>query len=414
MQIPRSLILLAQAASLLVAAALPALSAAQQAAVPASPQTQQGPALKPPSERQHLNELAHKLLAAAVKVNGPISQAKPWHIKIDFDMYPLPETTNQASSGGGGGRRRGGGGQDAAGTVKMLHGTAEEWLAERYRWSRVYASDQPGWTGSEWRAGRTELYLLKPKHSDFVAEYLQKNVTLPVIDPLWQVAAMPPDSQLSFSRLEQDGERFNCVVLTQPVALVNPEWLMPTLCFDNDFRLRLAENSWRVVQYEDFHPFEGRSVARTVRVLANGEPVAVMKVAQLESFDAAESTLKPAAGAVLQPYSLEPGDSKPESTYEMGVVIPLMDNHQPFRGVLPVHILVRKDGSVKVLNVQGGMFMQDITDAVNNAVSRWKYKPYQIDGQPTDVQFTIMYVVDGKPFVPSYQRASRAQESNTP
>jgi hypothetical protein len=58
--------------------------------------------------------------------------------------------------------------------------------------------------------------------------------------------------------------------------------------------------------------------------------------------------------------------------------------------------------------------MQDVTDAVDNAVSRWKYKPYLVDGSPIDVQYTVMYLIDGKPFVPSYGRTARVQGSNRP
>jgi hypothetical protein len=43
-------------------------------------------------------------------------------------------------------------------------------------------------------------------------------------------------------------------------------------------------------------------------------------------------------------------------------------------------------------------------DAIKNAISLWKYKPYIVDGQPVEVGYSVAYIVDGKPFVPSYNR----------
>jgi hypothetical protein len=55
-----------------------------------------------------------------------------------------------------------------------------------------------------------------------------------------------------------------------------------------------------------------------------------------------------------------------------------------------------------------------VLDAVSIAVSKWKYKPYLIDGQPVEVRVNIPYLIDGKPFVPSYQRADHTQGAYTP
>jgi len=44
-----------------------------------------------------------------------------------------------------------------------------------------------------------------------------------------------------------------------------------------------------------------------------------------------------------------------------------------------------------------------LVDAAEQAINRWKYKPYLVDGQPIEVGFTVIYNLD-KPFVPSYNR----------
>jgi outer membrane biosynthesis protein TonB len=75
----------------------------------------------------------------------------------------------------------------------------------------------------------------------------------------------------------------------------------------------------------------------------------------------------------------------------------------PYRGTFNVPIVIRKDGTVKILS--GAFFQsQDLKDAIESAIAKWKFKPYLIDGQPIEVQYNVGYVIDGKPFVPSYQR----------
>ena len=376
-----------------------------------------GPVLLQAPDKARINALAHKLLAAALNVNSLGGKdLQPWHIRIDFSMLPVPSFDAPSTSSGG--RRRGAGATTGTFLSDSAAGSVEEWHAAHYQWSRTYKSLQPSWSGSEWRLNRLEHDVAAPKHEQFDREMLQKRITQPVVDPLWQLAALPPDAQLTLNRITTDGQALNCVAPADPdpTRVQNPEWQLPTLCFDTDLRLRLASSHIRTVQYEDFQPFQGRAVARTVRILLNGHVDSEMKVTQLETFDPGSNAdvMKPPATAVLQPYALEPGDPAPESVYETGVVIPLMATQTPFRGAIPVQVLLRKDGSIKVLSVTGGYGMEPIQDAIHNAVSRWKYKPYLIEGQPVEIAFSAIYIVDGKRFVPSYERAGRAQGSYTP
>jgi hypothetical protein len=187
------------------------------------------------------------------------------------------------------------------------------------------------------------------------------------------------------------------------------------MCFDNDLRLRLVSSGDTAIQFMDFQPFQDKNVARTVRVLVNGQLNSEMKVTLLEDFDPAinGAFLKPPPKAALQPYTIEDGDPPLVSVYEQGTTIPLLGDGTPFRGTLSVTAIVRKDGSVKALTPAAGP-LQPVQDAVCIAVSKWKYKPYLIDGQPVEVRVNVSYLVDGKPFIPSYQRAGPAQGTFRP
>jgi hypothetical protein len=47
-----------------------------------------------------------------------------------------------------------------------------------------------------------------------------------------------------------------------------------------------------------------------------------------------------------------------------------------------------------------------------NTVGKWKYKPYLVDGVPVEAAYTVRYRVDGKPFVPSYERKDLSIHAN--
>jgi hypothetical protein len=410
------------AALLLLAAALVASAAAQSPAqtTPAQNPGQRAPGLQPPSEREHLNALAHKLLAAAIEANSlDSSELKPWHIKIEFGLLSSLGPVDQRDPTVNGGRRRSGSAPTSEVTAILLHGAEEEWHAARYHWSRTYSSPTETWNGSEWRVSRADRYEARPKHQIFASNVLRQFVSQPVLYPLDQAAALPPNTMLNVSRLDAgQGQNFNCIVIANPESLgtlASSEWFMPTLCFDTDLRLRLISSKYMAMEFDNFQPFQGHAVARTIRVLEHDQLESEMKVTLLETFDpsANPAVLKPSAEAALQPYTIEPGDPPLEPVHEQGTIIPLLADGTPFRGVLPVSVIVRKDGSVKVSPSPAGP-MQVITDAVSIAVSKWKYKPYLIDGQPVEVRTVIPYVIDGKPFVPSYERAGHARETDTP
>ena len=380
---------------------------------------QSGPVLLPAPDSARINALAHKLLAAALNKNGlGGNELKPWHMKIDYSLLSSYGPIDQR--GGTGGSRgpartaiRVGGG-----TAGMAHGTVEEWHAARYQWGRTYASATDTWNGSEWRASHVERYQARPKHLDFASELLNLRVVQPIINPLYQVSLLPANAQLTITRLTAGNDKFNCVAIANPEAFgteASAEWIMPTLCFDSDLRLRLVSAKDTAVQFEDFQPFQGREVARTARVIWRGTLDSEMKITELEDFDPAANPapLKPSADAALQPYTIEAGDPPLEPIHEEGTTIPLLPDGTPYRGPIAVFAIIRKDGSVKVGPSHAGP-LQALTDAASMAVSKWKYKPYLIDGEPVEVRVSIPYLVDGKPFIPSYERAGRAQGTYTP
>jgi hypothetical protein len=357
------------------------------AQTPATPPAHQAP------DPARVSALSHKLLDAAVKVNGLAgADLKPWHMKAEFQML-------------------------SGASDKPKSGTFEEWYQSRYHWRRTYSGAEGYWNGTEWRTSKTGRSISNPPHNQFNREWMNLRVSRPVIDPLYQVGNIKPDEDLKVERLAANGSALNCTSLAHPSGEEygnKPEWIVPMMCFDPDLHLRVVHSEETVVQFNDVQPFQGRAVARDIKIIYEGRFSAEIKITQLETVPSIdESVLRPETPFEEQPYEIEPSDPQPRSIYEVGTIIPLVSGtSQPFRGTLMVPVVIRKDGTVKVTGAVGTGRGQGLYDAVVNAVGKWKFEPYLVDGAPVEAAFTVRYHVDGKPFVPSYERKGLSKRAN--
>ena len=339
---------------------------------------------RPSGGAANLSELAHRVMMAGVKENALAgADLKPWHMKVTFEVIQ-------------------------PGGKKPVSGAMEEWHLSRDQWARTFKSSEQRLTGSEWSVSETKQLESKPSKVGFDHRLLVLRVARPVIDPLYQTANIQPDYEMDVKRVNTAGAVLNCVSVVDSQRYAdqaNPDWLFPAMCFDTDYHLRLTRTPDTTVQFEDLQPFAGRTVARAVKVMLNGALIAEMKVTLLESLAAASvEMVKPAKDAIREPYTIEPGHPKPVSVYEVGASVPLRPDGFPFRGSFPIPIIIHKDGTVKARNEDTSSWTQPLKDALVSAIDKWKYKPYLVDGQPVEVVWTAVYIIDGKPFVPSYKR----------
>jgi hypothetical protein len=371
----------------LVASALLAVSAFPQAP-PSAPAAQ--PPLQAQSDSARINALAHRILGAGFKADSlQGDDIKPWHLKAQYQIL-----------------------ED--GVPKPIPGTIEEWYQGPYQWKRAYSSPEAQLTGAEWSVSRTAHYHAKPKTEDgFDASRLHLRITGPVVSPLNQAGYMKPEYDLDAKRLTLSGVVLTCVSVADPgryAQPANPDFILPTMCFDPDTHLRVVIAGDTTIQYDDIQMFQDRAVARDVKVMVHGQLNAEIKVSTLEPLAPSDADLvKPPSNAIAEPFTIEPGLPVPESVFEVGASIPIPPEGFPFRGIVKVPVILQKDGSVKI-NHDGpkDWAREEVVDAVARAVVKWKYKPYLLDGQPIEVGMTIQYVVDGKPFVQSYNRPKSA------
>ncbi len=331
-----------------------------------------------------ISELAHRVMIAGLKANALAgNDLQPWHMRMDFQVIP-------------------------PGGKKPVNGTMEEWYFSPGKWARTFKSTEQRFSGSEWSVSETQQFESKPSKVGFDERLLVLWVARPVVDPLYQTANVQPDYEMDVKRANAAGGVLNCISVIDPQRYAdraNPDWLIPTMCFDREYHLRLTTTTDTTTHFDDLQPFEGRTVARDVKVLSNGALIAEMKVTLLESLKEASPDLtKPTKDAVPLPYTIEPGHPKPVSIYEVGASVPIQPNGFPFRGSFPIPVVIHKDGTVKARNDDTSFWTQGLKDALVVAINKWKYKPYLVDGQPVEVAWTVDYIIDGKPFVPSYER----------
>jgi hypothetical protein len=353
---------------------------------------------RPPITADKISALAHHLLETGLHENALAGdELKPWHMKVEFQLL-LPNEK------------------------KPSLGTMEEWHLSTDRWMRVFKSSERELTGTEWSISPAEQYQSKLSKVGFQHRQLFLRVARPVTDPLYQAANVQPGYEMDLKRVHTAGLALSCISVVDAKRYgdqANPDWFFPTTCFDDDRHLRLAATSDTSVHFDDLQPFEGRTLARDVRVIVNGSLIAEMKVSLLEELGNPDPTLlKPPHDAVLMAYTIEPGRPKPVSVYEVGASVPLQPNGFPFRGSFPIPITIHKDGTVKARNDDTSLWSQDLKDSLVTAINKWKYKPYLVDGHPVEVAWTVVYVIDGKPFVPSYERTEPqtvpAQQDSAP
>jgi hypothetical protein len=336
------------------------------------------------SATEQLNSLAHKLLESGVKANGLAgSDLAPWHLKIDLHYL---------------------GGE----SPKPLTGAVEQWTVAPDQWRRTFTGP-PGMNFSEWSVSRLEKFQSKQGHDSFDAIGANARFARAVIDPLALAANIHPEYPMEVKRGNFGGVTLSCISVVNPqryAAGDDAGALFPTYCFDQDSHLRITLSGNRTVQFDDIQVFQGRAIAHDVKIRQDGKLDTELNVSLLEPLaDADADRVKPDKNAVVQPFAIEPGLPRPEAISQVAAAIPIQTSGLPFRGTFNVPVLIRKDGTVKVLP-GADIDPQDLKDAIQSAVARWKYKPYLVDGQPIDVQFTVTYAIGGKSVSPASQPAN--------
>jgi bla regulator protein blaR1 len=82
------------------------------------------------------------------------------------------------------------------------------------------------------------------------------------------------------------------------------------------------------------------------------------------------------------------------------------------KGTVKFHAIIDKEGTVESLKLKGGPLL--LVDAALNAVQKWRYRPYLVNGEPVEVETEIDVVFSLVPCPNSDDVCVEAKDDRTP
>ena len=285
----------------------------------------------------------------------------PFHLKMTFQLYDLRGKASET-------------------------GTVEEWWAPGYSRRIVIHSpslNEDGSTVDQSNAASTTR-----------ERYLVNELIDEAVHPVPQHPPGPVE------QLDEHKQNFGKVELEceTPIskAAPKPQVNLPTFCIQSstDY-VRLLLNGSKAVERDTIGKFHDTYVALHVQENLLVLSAITGKITLLQSIDPAKS------GDELKPLTAIAATSEPGKKAYMsggvaaGIRVKFVQPVYPIKakmnhkaGAVLLHAIINKDGSIGDLipiAVSDPMF----TDAAVDAVRQWKYSPYLLNGQPTEVDTTI-------------------------
>jgi hypothetical protein len=274
-------------------------------------------------------------------------------------------------------------------------------------WHIVIAYDQFDEDGDNIHSGIVEEYWAGPKkyrisyrsdtlnQTDYATEQglfrfgdqrwpnrAEAQVRTEVVDPVSHLATLQ-DFRASNVERTFGLHSLHCVVFDKPGVISVPA----QYCFDlaTSVLRYVRGEGWFQTVYNDTVQVEGRNIARDVEVTDAGHPFLKLKVQMVEQIpDIDEKEFNPPADAVslsgkpvigVNPKSLE--TSFPEWPSSL--------QQQHF--LVTVEIVIGKDGRVISSHADAGP--PEAYKTAEAAARKWRYQPYVVAGEPTDVETKV-------------------------
>lgn len=312
------------------------------------------------SDRVALTDRLHRASASSSLDDASL---KPWHLKLSFQLF---DSKGQATE----------------------QGTIEEWWRSPELYKTVYTS--PSYTATEIHT-KDGLYGTKGAPS---APYLLDLVLREAVHP------MPEERDIANSKPDMQNETLgqvplDCVMLSEEIPGIShaPLGLFPTYCFDHDAdTLRLTSNfGSQLTVLNHVGNFQQRHVAIDQTTTLNTVNAVIGHIEALQGTTLDEDAFVPPGD--FDKVSLDP--TKVSSGVIAGLVLsqprpvyPPRAKELHITGAVVLYERIGRDGlvhSLKLLNAPD----PDLAISAIAAVRQWRYKPYLLNGQPTEVESTV-------------------------
>lgn len=296
----------------------------------------------------------------AANMNGLAgSDVKPWHLRATFTLF------------------------DGNGNV-IDHGTYEEFWASPTKFKSTFA----GLAFNQTNYGSNKGTLRSGTHelpSELVADLRRE-----FVNPLPELRSM---EYLPFELLQREAgaARLSCVSLrgfNLPAYLFGTSW-----CLDSDkpvLQISISTQESIQVIHSKFLNFQDRVIAGDLQFVRDGKAILTSHLESAEPLPAInDADFNPSANATLLPRRV---------AISSGVTTGFLLKHDrpayprgaTESGTVVLRILIDESGRVIDVHFAGGPLV--FKDSALEAASKWKYKPYLINGEPVQVDTTANLV----------------------
>lgn len=287
--------------------------------------------------------------------NLDIEGRTPFHLKMTFQLYDLAGKPGET-------------------------GTVEEWWASPQSRRVIVSAPSLKENGAP----------LSDTSPSAVREgYLVRRLIDESVHPVPEHKPVPGETMEE--QTQKYGEvSLNCIKL-KPDSTPTPRFNSPSLCMQpTTDEVRFLSNGIETVLRNSTGKFRDTYVALDIQVSFLGRNAITGKITTLQSFDPAKSDaeLQSPTPAPAGPIRIPQGILAGKRIKSVEPEYPMTAKMAHISGSVLLYAIITKEGTVRDLvpiASSGPMF----SDAAIDAVRKWKYSPYLLNGEPIEVGTTI-------------------------
>lgn len=324
-----------------------------------------------PNDLYHLRYHAHvdcPFAAAAPFYDFSSPELKPWHLKARYQLYDLQGNP-------------------------MDQGVWEYWWespkVHQSSWSRAGAGH------TEWSTAEGALYRLGSP-----LRYFEKEMERTLISPFPSRSALEPDWMRLDLKVPADKPELACVGRT-PQRVVHGKRQAAGeaiyYCLDPaTLELRVEYDGQLTKEFSQLVKIQGRYLARQVVVTVGKQKLFTASIDTVEALNPTATMFSPPVDATLKQKPLNPHEGSQVVTTGFLIkktkpVYPSASKRAKEQGVVTVVAVIGTDGKIHDLEVLASPSSK-LAESAADAVSKWEYKPYLLNGEPVEVN-TLVQVV---------------------
>lgn len=310
--------------------------------------------------RAQSSSAEQRITAASAMMSLERVDRKPWHLKLDVTAFDDKGTNpNQ-------------------GTIEVWHSGSDE--------RTVYTFGDA--TNTTIKHGGQTYGVSNGSGVPFEASEVLQEVLHSGPEPDEINGSAPESHEHKFGKVSLD-----CIMLTQPIKgePFVPLGLFPTYCLDTNDYIRSSYNfGGQTVILNGIGKFLDHVIPTQLDVLNDQIKVASGKIVTLATYEPQPEEFVPSAGM-----KLEGGEARLSGGVIAGNRIsftqPLYPEGAKQRhesGTVVLRAIISRTGHVRLLRPVSATNPEFVVAAIA-AVRRWVYKPYLLNGEPTEVDTTI-------------------------